>query len=187
MSPPRHHSPLTAYLTLDTLIALLWLPLPVAWSLPLISLATSQSYSSPSLPYTFAIAIFYTILQLLNSVNQRLAFGGARILDWSQEVVVVTGGASGLGRSIAEIFGMRGASVAILDIKEVDGGVETLGEGVKWWRCDVGSFEAVASIKAKIEKDVCRFSYLYSISHTSLEQTTSYLNHNHPQAREVLY
>lgn len=145
-------------MTLDTLVALLWLPLPVAWSLPLISLATSQSYSSPSLPYTLAIAVFYTILQLLASLNERIAFGGPRTLDWSQEVVVVTGGASGLGRSIAEIFGMRGASVAILDVKEVDGGPEALGEGVKWWKCDVGSFESVASVKAEIEKDVRRFS-----------------------------
>lgn len=73
---------------------------------------------------------------------------------------MITGGASGLGRSIAEIFGIRGASVAILDVKDVQGGVESLGVGVRWWKCDVGDSEAVRRIGVEIEKDVCRLFHL---------------------------
>lgn len=73
-------------------------------------------------------------------------------------MVVITGGASGLGRCIAETYGMRGASVAVLDVKEVEGGVEAWGEGCRWYRCDVGSFDHVQKVKGEIEKDVCRLS-----------------------------
>lgn len=158
MPTPRPISPWRTYLTLDTLVSLAWLPLPVAWSLPLLSLATSPSWTSPSLPYTFLIAVFFTSLHLFSFLNDWIAHRSARKLDWSEEVVVITGGASGLGRSIAEILGMRGATVAILDVREpADGGVEAIGEGVRWYLCDVGNLEAVRKVKHEIEKDVCRF------------------------------
>lgn len=78
--------------------------------------------------------------------------------------MVITGGASGLGRCIAETFGMRGASVAVLDVKEVEGGVGAWGVGCRWYRCDVGDFDEVQKVRGEIEKDVCRtFSFTDSI------------------------
>ena len=150
-----------AYLTIDRLVSLLWLPLPVALSLPLLSLAQSPSYSSPTLPYTAGILVFFLSMRCLGALNEWIAYGRPRELDWSEEVVVITGGASGLGRSMAEIFAMRGASVAVLDVKEPEGGEEGIGEGIRWFECDVGSFDAVQGVKAGIEKDVCSFTMFH--------------------------
>ncbi|GAB7349310.1 hypothetical protein MBLNU459_g8450t2 [Dothideomycetes sp. NU459] len=141
-----------AYLTLDTVVSLLWLPLPVAWSLPLISLAYNPTWNSTPLISTAIFASALTLLSALAALNSRVAYGVPRKLDWAEEVVVITGGASGLGRLIAEIFGMRGASVAVLDVKEFEGS-EEMGEGFRWYKCNVGNLEAVQDARKAIVKD----------------------------------
>lgn len=78
-----------------------------------------------------------------------------RQVDWDEEVVVITGGASGLGRVLAQTFGMRGASVAVLDVvKPREGEREGL-DGVQFYECDVGDVKAVKGARGRIEKDVC--------------------------------
>ena len=100
---------------------------------------------------------------MLGIANQRFAYGRPRNVDLSEEVIVVTGGASGLGLLIAEIYGMRGVSVAVLDVKDVgDGegrGTDSIGwsqtHGVEYYRCDVGDRAQVEEAARRIEADVC--------------------------------
>ncbi len=42
-------------------------------------------------------------------------------MEFSNRVAVVTGGASGIGRAAVEMFAMRGAKVAVLDVDEAGG------------------------------------------------------------------
>ena len=72
---------------------------------------------------------------------------------------MVTGGASGLGRCIAEIYAMKGVGVAVLDV-----GVKEEGEreGVRWYKCDVGVRSMVEATWKKINDDVGS-----SVVHTS--------------------
>lgn len=82
-------------------------------------------------------------------------------MDLSEEVVVVTGGASGLGLLIARIYGLRGVSVAVLDIKEV-GEIEEgweEGSGVEYYRCDIGNRREAEWVMGKIREDVRSFFY----------------------------
>lgn len=74
-----------------------------------------------------------------------------------EEVILITGGCSGLGRLLAEIFGLRGLGVAVLDVKEPEGGKERAEEeeGWKWYRCDVGDLEDVQRVKGEVQRDVC--------------------------------
>lgn len=71
-----------------------------------------------------------------------------------EEVVVVTGGGRGLGACVAEIYGFRGGSVAVLDL-EVEEGER---EGVRGYRCDVGDREQVERVWVRIVKEVGRVS-----------------------------
>ena len=77
-----------------------------------------------------------------------------REVDWDEEVVVITGGANGLGKILAEMYGMRGASVAVLDVKKPEKESEGLA-GVVFYECDVGDAEAVELVKGRVEEDVC--------------------------------
>jgi hypothetical protein len=78
----------------------------------------------------------------------------------AEEVVLITGGCNGLGRLLAEIFGLRGIGVAVLDIQEPEGGKEKVEEeeGWRWYECDVGNWEDVERVRGQVERDVCIYS-----------------------------
>ncbi|KAF2238243.1 putative short-chain dehydrogenase/reductase family protein [Viridothelium virens] len=103
-----------------------------AWMIPLMVLARGASLSDRLLTITACGAIVVSLVWTLAIANRRLAYGPAREIQLSEEVVVITGGASGLGLLLAETFGMRGASVAVLDLKEQDEA-----KGVSFYKCDV--------------------------------------------------
>ena len=65
---------------------------------------------------------------------------------------MITGGASGLGLLIAEVYGMRGVSVAVLDVKEAPEGGEA--RNVAFYKCDVGCLERVKEVREKIEEEL---------------------------------
>ena len=75
-------------------------------------------------------------------------------MDLNEEVIVITGGASGLGRCLVEIYALRGATVVVIDIKSTK---EEEVEGAYYYNCDIGDGEAVKKTWAKIKEDVsCR-------------------------------
>jgi hypothetical protein len=92
-----------------------------------------------------------TALFFLNVLNRQIAYSKPRTVDFSEEVIVITGGASGLGLLIAEVYGMRGATVAVLDVKGLESGEA---RGVSVYKCDVGDKEQVAKVAVEIERDV---------------------------------
>lgn len=90
-------------------------------------------------------------------MNRRIAHGRPRIVDPEREVVLVTGGASGLGLLIAQMYGMKGGSVAVLDIKDMaqEECEEAFGVGVRYYRGDVGDRAVLQSVKEQVETEVC--------------------------------
>jgi hypothetical protein len=124
----------------------------VAWMVPLGFRAQAMSWTNPQMHYAIAYATLLTVLYLLDSINSRVAYGKPRPVNLSEEVIVITGGASGLGLLIAEVYGLRGATVAVLDVKKLD-----LDEvrGVTAYECDVGDMDQLKHVAAKIEKEVC--------------------------------
>lgn len=130
----------------------------VAWMVPLCLRAIQAPYESTQFIASCVYASAITLLWIFSIFNKRLAYGLPREVNWDDEVVVITGGAGGLGKILAEIYGMRGASVAILDVLEPVKGSEGLA-GVQTYRCDVGDATAIEQAKAQIEKDV-RYSTL---------------------------
>lgn len=106
----------------------------------------------------YAIAITLWAL-LVQHHGRRVAFGAPRTVSLDDEVVVVTGGARGLGALVAEVYGMRGASVAVLDVAgedEVDAERLLEEKNVAYYRCDVGDRAEVERVYKRIENDVRR-------------------------------
>ncbi|PLB46901.1 putative short-chain dehydrogenase/reductase family protein [Aspergillus steynii IBT 23096] len=157
MSNPRpwHH-----HLTLDLVLRVLnrtllhpW----VAWIGVLSLRAQVTPYTHPAFILTTAYAVLLTAVAVARVVNRRVAYGLPRPVEPSDEVVVVTGGASGLGLLIARVYGLRGASVAVLDVKdakELEGIREEMMAGVDYYRCDIGNREEVERTARRIEKDL---------------------------------
>ncbi|TVY37949.1 Epidermal retinol dehydrogenase [Lachnellula occidentalis] len=123
----------------------------VAWMLPLCMRAQAMSWWHPAMQTVIAYASFLTALFFLNILNRQIAYSKPRTVDFSEEVIVITGGASGLGLLIAEVYGMRGATVAVLDVKDLESGEA---RGVSVYKCDVGDREQVAKVAFEIERDL---------------------------------
>src|SRR4051812_35231459 len=69
---------------------------------------------------------------------------GGEWMDWNGRVAVITGGASGIGRSVALAAANRGADVVLADIDEtgmqrVKDEIEATGRRALTVRCDVTS------------------------------------------------
>lgn len=74
---------------------------------------------------------------------------------------MITGGSSGLGALLAEVYGMRGVGVAVLDIKGKEEELEE--KGVKLYKCDVGDRAQVEGAARAIEQDVRIISIMNAI------------------------
>lgn len=150
------------HITLDLLLSVLHQTIfhPfIAFLLPLSLRALATPYSHPSFQLTSTYFLLLSLYHILFLVSTRFASNGpAREVDYDEgdEVVVITGGGSGLGECIAEIFGFRGVSVAVIDKRLgqwKEGNTATEG-GVRAYECDVGDRKEVEKVWMRIEEDV---------------------------------
>jgi len=159
--PPQRDSwfaPLSIDLLVKVLKTTFFHPF-VAWIIPLCFRAQNLPWDAPKTLAAIVWASFISLCWVANVVNQRIAYGLPREVDLSEEVIVITGGASGLGLLIAEVYGMRGATVAVLDVEEMENGEA---RGVTYYKCDVTDKEQVAKVAAQIERDVGFIEHLLS-------------------------
>lgn len=165
MSTPR-----PSFLTIDFLASVLKPQfLVVGFLSALFSRTGLSAWDQPFLSisfYLFGIFVLYTAPQWL---NQRIAFGKARPVSKDEEsVVVVTGGSSGLGRTMVEMYANAGVTVAVLDVAPYYAeGEEEEGSDIHWYRCDVGEETDVKSARNAIENDVGSQFNAYSVSVTA--------------------
>lgn len=97
-------------------------------------------------------------LGLIRHVNRGLSSlasnswrpSAAKGWNWDREFAVVTGGASGIGKCIAEQLAGLGTRVAVLDIQGLP---ESMREDprISFFECDVSSSEAVAAVADSIQ------------------------------------
>ncbi|RWA06595.1 hypothetical protein EKO27_g8509 [Xylaria grammica] len=151
--PPTNDSwfaPLSVDLFLKVLNITLLHPF-VAWIIPLCFRAEHQAWDTRPMVVSIIWAIFVTLLWMGNVMSHRIAYGLHREVDLNEEVIVITGGTSGLGLLIAEVYGMRGATVAVLDTKPLE---NTDARGITYYQCDVTDKAQIARVAADIERDM---------------------------------
>lgn len=161
--PPQRDSwfaPLSVDLLAKVLSVSVFHPF-VAALVPLCLRARAMLWEAPMMLAAFAWAAFVSLLWVASAVNQRIAHGVPRQVDLGEEVIVITGGASGLGMLVAEVYGMRGATVAVLDINDMENGEA---RGVTAYKCDVSDYKQVAATALKIEEEV-RILYVVNAVH----------------------
>ncbi|KAF4975904.1 hypothetical protein FZEAL_7377 [Fusarium zealandicum] len=71
--------------------------------------------------------------------------------DWSREIVLVTGGAGGIGGRIVNLFDELGVKVVVLDVQPMS---FTTSENVHHFQCDLRSAENVAAVAEDIRAKV---------------------------------
>ncbi|KAF1813786.1 short chain dehydrogenase/reductase [Eremomyces bilateralis CBS 781.70] len=123
----------------------------VAWIVPLCLRAQLTPYNHRAFLFSVGYAAFLTCVFIANGISKILAYGKPRKVDLGEEVIVVTGGGGGLGLFIAQVYGIRGASVAVLDVKSTN---EDEVPGITFYKCDVRDKNALAKVAEKIEKEL---------------------------------
>lgn len=107
-------------------------------------------WSHTAIQLSIGYASLLTLLCFCQILNLQIAYSKPRKVDLSEEIIVITGGAGGLGLLMAEVYGMRGATVVVLDIRDLEAGEV---RGVTAYKCDVSDKEQVAKIALEIERD----------------------------------
>lgn len=152
-NPAQQNNRITLDLLLHVLRKTLFHPF-IAWLVPLCLRAQATPVTHPSFLITAAYAVCLSLVFILSVFNKRLAYGIPRNVRLGEEVVIVAGGGSGLGRVIAEMYAMRGVSVAVLDIKNAAADKESSAE---YYTCDLGDRERVVETYNKIQNEVHYF------------------------------
>ncbi|KAH7135109.1 short chain dehydrogenase/reductase [Dendryphion nanum] len=121
-----------------------------SWILVICLRAQLTPYENIEMKIAMVWAFSMSAIGVFGIFSDKIAFGSAREVDLSEEVIVITGGVDGLGGLLAETYGMRNANVAVLDKQRV-GEDEAEEKGVIYYNCDVGD---AAQVEATIKEIV---------------------------------
>lgn len=71
-------------------------------------------------------------------------------LDWSEQIVLITGGSSGVGELLANTLAFRNVTVVVLDIKPL----VSDNNGITFYKCDVSNWDEVKATAKKVIEEV---------------------------------
>jgi NAD(P)-dependent dehydrogenase (short-subunit alcohol dehydrogenase family) len=76
-----------------------------------------------------------------------------KVFSFNNKIIVVTGGASGIGEAISKAFAAQGATVAVVDLEEGKAMkiAEELGNSSRGFACDVANYESVNNVATAIQ------------------------------------
>jgi len=111
---------------------------------------TSNVVLAPS-AYCAAISAFWALKWFSRLYrNQASLFFAPPRLDWAEEIVVITGGSSGIGELLANTLAVRNVTVVVLDVKPI----VTENYNIAYYKCDVSKWEEVEAISKQIVEEL---------------------------------
>ncbi|KAI0968930.1 NAD(P)-binding protein [Xylaria arbuscula] len=102
--------------------------------------------------------------------------------DWPNEIAVVTGGSSGIGKLMVEKLVAIGVRVAVLDIQDVPKSMES-NPSIRFFRCDVTSSESVAEAADAVRREIGHPSIL--INNAGITSPTTILKMSESYLRKI--
>lgn len=101
--------------------------------------------------YCIAISAFWALKWLSRLYrNQASLFFAPPRLDWAEEIVVITGGSSGIGELLANTLAVRNVAVVVLDVKPII----TENYNITYYKCDVSKWEEVEAVSKQIVEEL---------------------------------
>ncbi|KAL3457542.1 short chain dehydrogenase/reductase family protein [Aspergillus heterothallicus] len=91
--------------------------------------------------------------------------------DWKKELVVVTGGSSGIGAGVAQQLAAMGARVVVLDISPLTYKPDT--QRILYHQCDLSDEKEIAAVCEKIRSDIGNPTVLLNNAGLSRGRTVS--------------
>ena len=161
---PTQPKPWYRVITLDLLLLILANSVfhPYISFIFYLCIAAMHKHREPIAYYTLWYTAFLGVVEVAGWANQRFTYGRHRKVEWENEVVVITGGGSGLGRVLAEMLLRKGVRVAVLDVREPDEEARETMErwDLVWEVVDVSKMEDVKAAVERIVTEVRLVFYL---------------------------
>jgi len=82
--------------------------------------------------------------------NQGNLLFGPGSVDWGEQIVLITGGASGVGELLANTLAVRNVTVVVLDVKPI----VTENYNITYYKCDVTKLEEVEAVAKKVIEEI---------------------------------
>ncbi|KAL8642728.1 MAG: hypothetical protein Q9228_000613 [Teloschistes exilis] len=97
----------------------------------------------------FKVLVYLGVIRWLNDLLSTAALNNwtSSKYEWSKELVVVTGGSGGIGKSIALLLAEKGATIAILDVQPL---TFEPPPNIHFYSCDITSESAVSTTASSI-------------------------------------
>ncbi|KAI3318856.1 NAD(P)-binding protein [Xylariaceae sp. AK1471] len=133
------------------------------------------------------VVFVLSIVRRLNRILSTMAANSWRLTagkgwDWPNEIAVVTGGSSGIGKDIVEKLVALGVRVAVLDIQDLPKSMEN-DPRIHLFNCDVTSSESVAAAADAIRREIGHPSML--INNAGITSPTPILKMSESYLRKI--
>jgi len=104
-----------------------------------------------SAAYYVFVSMFWTIkwISRLYS-NQGNLLYAPRPFEWGEQIVVITGGSSGIGELLANTLAVKSVTVVVLDVKPI----QTQNYNIAYYKCDVSKWEEVEAVSKKVIEEI---------------------------------
>ncbi|KAK0230484.1 retinal short-chain dehydrogenase/reductase [Armillaria fumosa] len=101
--------------------------------------------------YYVIISLFWLVkwCSLLYRNQGDILFAPPR-LDWGEQIVVITGGSSGVGELLANTLAVRNVNVVVLDLNPI----ATENYNITYYQCDVSKWEEVDAVSKKVIDEI---------------------------------
>jgi len=111
----------------------------------------TSSVVTGAICYFIGVSLFWLVkwCSLLYR-NQGSILFGPPPLDWSEQIVVITGGASGVGELLANTLAVRNVTVVVLDVNPI----VTENYNVTYYQCDVSKWEEVSRVAKVVIEEI---------------------------------
>lgn len=120
----------------------------------LLSLVTKDAIQLGTVKLLLKGLLAIGVVDRLNRYMSRLTmnnFVSDRTWDWQREIVLITGGCSGIGAQMVRLFAERNIKVVVLDINPPKA---PLPGSVQFYKLDVTSAQGIKEVAAKIRLEV---------------------------------
>jgi len=106
---------------------------------------------SYSATYFAVISGFWTLKWLSKLYrNQRSIISSRELLDWEDQIVLITGGASGIGDLLANTLAIRHVTVVVLDVEPI----RSDNHNISFYKCDVSNWDEVKAIAKRVIEEI---------------------------------